>query len=128
MFEPIPIPEGLFCEWYDSAKRIRSVMEFVQVCTNHNVSIDDKLVHWIQKNLLPEQDPIEKIVNVLQKIRASAPAKHCFGALPSDLYTKIYFNKETHEMDEFTAADSTARSNRWSLALFGEEYADRSRN
>jgi hypothetical protein len=120
MFEPISFPEGLHCEWYDSAPRIRSVAEFVHVCKTHSAVTDHSLAHWVQANLLPEHDSIEKIVHELWKIRAGATAERKYGPMPPDLGSKAYFNKDTHEMDEFTPDDAITRSSRWSLLLFGE--------
>ena len=128
MFEPIPIPEGLHCEWYDSAPRIRSVAEFVHVCKTHSAVTNHSLAHWVQANLLPEHDSIEKIVHELWKIRAGATAERKYGPMPSDLGSKAYFNKDSHEMDEFTPADAEARSNRWSRHLFGETMVKETRN
>lgn len=128
MFEPIPIPEGLHCEWYDSAPRIRTAAEFGHVCAARKDATEHSLARWVQSNLLPEQDPLEKIVGELWKMRSGAPAERNFGPLPPDLHSKAYFNKDSHEMDEFTPEDSEARSSRWSLLLFGESMLNEARN
>lgn len=128
MFEPIPIPEGLHCEWYDSAPRIRSATEFASICSSRRSSIDSPLVSWVQDNLLPEHDAIEKITFELGELCAKASPVRAIGLLPADLQVKQYFNKDSHEMDEFTLEDVNAASNRWSAHLFGETIMNETRN
>jgi surface carbohydrate biosynthesis protein len=120
MFEPIPIPESLHCEWYDSAPRIRTAAEFVQVCMKRDMKTHRPMADWVHTHLLPDSDPIEKIVEELRKLRAGVPDDRKLGPLPTDLHTKQYFNKDSHEMDEFTASDAEQNSSRWSSHIFGQ--------
>ena len=120
MFEPIPIPESLHCEWYDSAPRIRSVAEFIDACAPRGTEETGALACWVKNNMLPAHDPIEKIVTELRDLCAGGDAIRRLGMLPPDLKVKKYFNKDSHEMDEFTPEDAQATSNRWSKHLFGD--------
>lgn len=129
MFEPITIPDGLHCQWYDSAPRIKYAEEFHSILASNADGKGKNLVEWVQKNLLPNDDPIEKIVRELNGLYDGVAKKRELGELPHNLMEKKYFNKDSHEMDEFTEATVRVNSNRWSEHLYGisvMNYADMS--
>lgn len=124
MFEPIKIPDGLHCEWYDAAPRLRTVDDFCGMLDERMDVRVDRLAVWARDNLLPAGDPIRNIVDQLVRLRAQAVDGRAMGVLPRNPGDKKYFNKDSHEMDEFSAEAVEANSRRWAGQLYGYAATD----
>ncbi len=119
MFEPIPIPAGLYCEWYDHVGRIRDTEELLSVCRRPaQTRADDPLREWAHANLLACGDPLQRLALQLallvDRARASSSPE---GRLPRHLGTKKYFNEDTHEKDAFSPSDVDTLTTEWASLL-----------
>lgn len=119
MFEPIPIPEALHCEWYDHVGRIRDTEEFLRVCRQPARSrANEPLGAWAQANLLSCGDPLQRLALQLallvERARAAWPTE---GRLPRHLATEKYFNEESHEKDSFAPRDADTLTAEWASLL-----------
>jgi SAM-dependent methyltransferase len=126
MFEPIPIPEGLYCEWYDHVDRIKSTEEFLGACGDQaEAGGDESLREWAHANLLSCGDPLQRLALRLALLvdRARGSASR-LGPLPVGLETKKYFNEESHEKDSFSPADAESVTARWASLLEGQPPRD----
>lgn len=126
MFEPIPIPEALYCEWYDHVGRVRDTEEVLRVCREPTPpGVDDPLRAWARTNVLACGDPLQRLALQLAQLvdRAKAhPSPE--GPLPPHLDTKEYFNEETHEKDAFAPRDVDTLTAEWSSLLASTSPAD----
>ncbi|OGC89188.1 MAG: hypothetical protein A2W25_03190 [candidate division Zixibacteria bacterium RBG_16_53_22] len=119
MFEPIPIPDSLHCEWYEYAPRLKTPEEFMQIC-NDAASPGDStpLADWAHRNLLSGPDPLERIAAELSRYCKNTVTGHSVGSLSENLMENEYFNKDSHEMDSFSAMDVDDLSKRWAEHLY----------
>lgn len=127
MFEPIPMPAGLYCNWYDFAPRIRSADELVSLCAARELEPPcAALVSWATENLLPVADPIRRCVEDLAELCSVGGPRPAPGGLSSQLSTRKYFNEETHEMDALSADEVQRLVQRWAdhLAPEGTQPGD----
>jgi surface carbohydrate biosynthesis protein len=126
MFEPIPIPKGLYCEWYDHVGRIRDTETLLSVCRQPApTSAEDPLREWAHANLLACGDPLQRLAFQLALLVDRAPASSSpTGRLPRHLGTKKYFNEDTHEKDSFSPADVDTLTTEWASLLASEPPQD----
>lgn len=124
MYEPLPIPDSLHCDWYDYAPRLKTPEDFVRIC---NDSGPDRrgtlLADWAHRNLVPGPDPIELIAAELNNLCGRTVTGYSVGTLPKDLMEKEYFNKDSHEMDSFSPTEVRDLSTRWARHLYGVAIA-----
>lgn len=127
MAEPIPIPPDLYYAWSEFVPHLRTSGEFAAACRGEVGAAggDGRLLAWAEGELLGNGDPIAGLVRILQGlVRDSnrAPARlrrwrrvrrNAHLALPE----KAYVNRASHELDDFTAQDVTARVERWRQVL-----------
>ena len=120
MFEPLPIPDSLHCEWYNHAPRLKTPEAFVRLCNEGGSSSDSaSLANWAHRNLLPGHDPIERIAAELNNLCRRTVIGYRVGTLPKNFMEKEYFNKDSHEMDSFSATEVSDLSKRWAEHLYG---------
>lgn len=120
MYEPIPIPASLHCEWYDYAPKLHSITDFLKVCREDSVTgSSNGLATWAADNLLPPYDPIKRFSSHLKEYCMQAKPRRRMGLLPRDLEVKEYFSRDSHEMDSFTAEDVSTTTLRWKGQLYG---------
>lgn len=120
MFEPLPIPDSLHCKWYEHAPRLKTSKEFANICNDDDSSsYSAALADWAHRNLLPGPDPIERIAAELNNLCCRTVTSYRVGALPKNFMEKEYFNKDSHEMDSFSATEVRYLSKRWGEHLYG---------
>ena len=68
MLEPIPIPESLYCDWYELVPRIHSIAEFEEACFVPKGNNDQKLQTWAQDTMLSNGDPIAGLANFIAEL------------------------------------------------------------
>jgi surface carbohydrate biosynthesis protein len=118
MFEPIPIPPGLYCEWYDHVGRIRDTDAFLGVCREPaGAAASDALREWAHANLLACGDPLQRLTLKLALLADGQPRSLPEGRLPRHLATRKYFNQETHEKDAFSPTDVDILTGDWASLL-----------
>lgn len=104
MIEPLPFPEGLYCDWYDHAPRIATGSDFEKACYNNSPAADIRLKSWAEKNLLAYGDPIERLAGFIQQLVERHRQSGISSATSHEikgLEDKKYFNPLTHENDVF---------------------------
>jgi surface carbohydrate biosynthesis protein len=119
MFEPIPIPQGLYCEWYDHVRRVRDTEALLRVCRQPaETRADDPLRAWAHSNLLACGDPLQRLALQLALLVDRAPVSPSpEGRLPRHLGAKKYFNEDTHEKDAFSRANVDTLTAEWASLL-----------
>ena len=119
MFEPIPIPEALYCEWYDHVGRVRDTKDVLRVCREPTpTGANDPLREWARANLLACGDPLQRLALRLALLVDQAGTRSSpEGPLPPDLGTKTYFNEESHEKDSFAPEDVDTLTTEWASLL-----------
>lgn len=131
MFEPIPLPEGLWCDWYRHAPRLKDEASFVRVVDGKEAEASDALGRWAESELLGRGDPIRGLADRLEALaRAAAPGAGGKGLASAwervrrfFSRPKAYFNAETHEMDAFSVPDAESRIRAWESLLNAEVKA-----
>ena len=122
MYEPLPIPDSLHCEWYEYAPRLKTPEEFVEICGTGNFSTHCvPLADWVRKNLISGYDPIERLASELSRLSGSTTSGYRVGNLPSNLIQRKYYNQDSHEMDSFSAMEVSDLGKRWTKHLYDIE-------
>jgi len=65
MLEPVPIPDSLYCDWYDLVPRIHSNAGFEEACLASKGNNNHKLQTWAQDSMLSNSDPVEGLANFI---------------------------------------------------------------
>lgn len=68
MLEPVPIPESLYCDWYDIVPRIHSYADFEEACLRPEENNSQKLQIWAQDTMLSNGDPIEELASFVSDL------------------------------------------------------------
>tara|TARA_B100000686_G_C16778174_1_gene969985 strand:+ start:148 stop:1476 length:1329 start_codon:yes stop_codon:yes gene_type:complete len=69
MLQPFPLPKYMISEWFKLLPKIQSLKNFEQLIQNQNYNSnkDHKLKKWANKNISPEYDVIEKLVDFIHQ-------------------------------------------------------------
>jgi surface carbohydrate biosynthesis protein len=117
MFESIPFPESLHCDWYAHAPRIRSHGDFREACYSPTSCSGSKLKEWAETTLCSTDDPIQSLSDHIAHLVRKTPARQGISQKTTGPTGKKYFNETTHEMDVFSDVDIASRVERWNRCL-----------
>ncbi|MEW6572037.1 MAG: hypothetical protein AB1374_00135 [Bacillota bacterium] len=127
MVEPLPIPESLYCNWYDYVPRITTAQDFFDLCLSKTVNVPSRLKRWAETEMLGRGDPIKGLVKyvsslVQERRQQPLPQEHIIDRMKLRIKLnlprrKVYFNTLTHENDVFSAQDVVDRVASWRRIL-----------
>ena len=87
MLEPVPIPDSLYCDWYDFVSRIHNSVEFEKACLEPQENNNHKLQIWAQDKMLSYGDPIERLAKFIAELDRDVDASFK-GRKDSSIYNK----------------------------------------
>lgn len=123
MAEPMPIPQGLWCEWYDLVPSLTTLSDFSRNCLNPS-GPPAALSEWAHREMLGRGDPIERLAEYVARLasdqRARSPgidAEALARAACAQIPRRTYFNPMSHDQDAFDQAFIEAKVEAWTHSL-----------
>lgn len=135
MVEPMPIPDSLYCDWYEHLPRVKTACELEAACQHCDPGSAAPAKAWAEREMLSRGDPIEGLAGYVKQLldgrkRASALGKVgewgrlAKAACRQAVLTRIrrrkgknYFNPKTHERDAFSCEEVECRTQAWRKAM-----------
>jgi len=133
IIEPIPIPDLLYCNWYQYIGHIKTEKDFLLACQKIGSGSSNRLKKWAQEEMLNNGDPIWKLADFCAELTSSKKINKLdtdnsftnimpgiffpLTSLINRFQEKQYFNQNTHEMDQFNEADIKGWINNWKEVL-----------
>ncbi len=118
MVEPIPLPEGLWCDWYEHTPRLLTAEDFERACLSDAESGNiDSLKTWAQHEMLSHGDPIWNLARFINDLVSESKQGPAPQSATIELPARNYFNPDTHEKDCFDPADLNLAIQSWKNIL-----------
>lgn len=93
MVEPIPIPDSLYCDWYEYVPRIHTVADFEQACLASIVHDNHALQNWAENTMLANSDPITGLTDFIASLAKGVESRSQDRTISEDVILVSRFNR-----------------------------------